>query len=594
MNKNNLLSRILKPDQLLTFTFGLVVYLFFSLGYAYHLNYQEQFQLFLFTTDYLTQYLGYPGGISDYLGNFITQFYFYSFIGAILLAVMLSLLQRTVWSVAQKLGAASYWIPLSFIPSVLYWSLLCDESYLAGGLVALMLVSASIRLFLSISKLSFRLMLAVFSIPALYWLAGGAVMLLPVFAITRELTIKELKPATFALFSIGIVGLSVALPFLAKQLLVQLPFTKLLIGATYYRYPVIIPYSVALIGLLIVFLPFLSKVLSYKLSPQKPALWLAVQMLFLVSSSYFLISKTADLNKEEVMEYDFHARMRRWDRIIEKADRQAPTSPLSVTCLNLALAKQDLLGERMFHYYQNGMGGLLPDFTRDFTIPTILGEVYYHLGFINTAQRLAFEAMEALPDYQKSARSVMRLAETNLINGNYELAGKYLRLLQKTFYYRKWATNALRATKNESLIEEHPEWGFLRKVRTQEDFLFSEGEKEMMLGTVFLQNQENRMAFEYLMACCLLKKDLQHFMEYYPVGKALNYRVVPKSYQEALIYVWGLSHDDPTQSIPYPISNSVKMRVKNYANIYTTRQNAEALLHNDYSDTYWYYLHFRN
>ncbi|MCW0483075.1 DUF6057 family protein [Gaoshiqia sediminis] len=594
MTKNNLLSRILKTDQLLTFAFGLVVYLFFSLGYAYHLHYQEQFQLFLFTTDYLAQYVGYPGGISDYLGNFITQFYFYSSIGAILLAIMLTLLQRMVWSVAQKLGTATYWIPLSFVPPVLYWSLLCDESYLAGGLVAILSVSAFIRTYLAVKNPRNRIIFTLLSVPALYWLAGGAFLLLPLFVLTREMMSKMMKPLAFSIFSAFLIGLSIVLPYLTKQFLVQFPFTKLLIGATYYRYPVVIPYSVAIVGLLIVFLPFLSKLLSSKLQPQRPAFWLAVQLLFLVSGSYFLLSKTADLNKEEVMEYDFHARTRRWGRILEKADRQAPTSPLSVTCLNLALAKQDLLGERMFHYYQNGIGGLLPDFTRDFTIPTILGEVYYHLGFINTAQRLAFEAMEALPDYQKSARSVMRLAETNLINGNYELAGKYLRLLQKTFYYRKWATNTLQATKKETLIEEHPEWGLLRKMRTQEDFLFSEGEKEMMLGTVFMQNQENKMAFEYLMACCLLKKDLQHFMEYYPVEKALNYRVVPKSYQEALIYVWGLSHNDPTQSIPYPISNSVKMRVKNYANIYTTRQNPEQLLRNDYSDTYWYYLHFRN
>ena len=41
-----------------------------------------------------------------------------------------------------------------------------------------------------------------------------------------------------------------------------------------------------------------------------------------------------------------------------------------------------------------------------------------------------FEAMEAIPDYKKSGRAYMRLAETNLINGQYAVAAKYLRALQ--------------------------------------------------------------------------------------------------------------------------------------------------------------------
>jgi hypothetical protein len=587
-------KKILTPVNLLSLVFGISVYIFFACLYPYHLHYQEQFQLFLFTADYFYQYFGKPGGFSDYAVNFLTQFYFYSFVGAMILAVMLTLLQRIIWSISRKLDASSVFVPLSFIPSILYWSLLCDENYLAGGLVALILVTAFIWLCLSINRLSIRIILPFAAIPVLYWLAGGAFLLLPLFVIIREMFRKGLKPVAFAIFSASMILLSVAIPLLAKQVLVQYPLLKLLVGVNYYRYPVAIPYPVGIVGVLIVIIPSASSFSSTRIKCSKPALLLILQLALLVPGTWYLISKATDMEKEEVMEYDFHTRMRRWDRILAKADKKPPMSPLSVVCLNLALAKQDLLGERMFQYYQNGVGGLLPDFTHDFTIPCIIGEVYYHLGFINTAQRLAFEAMEALPDYQKSARSVMRLAETNLINGNYDLAGKYLRLLQKTFYYQEWANNTLLIMQSEKSIEEHPEWGWLRKVRTQEDFLFSEGEKEMMLGTIFMQNQENRMAFEYLMAGCLLKKDLEHFMGYYQVGQSLYTNKIPKSYQEALIYIRGLTHKDPTRNIPWPISNAIKARVMNYGNLYTTQSNPEPLLHKDFSDTYWYYLHFRN
>jgi hypothetical protein len=42
---------------------------------------------------------------------------------------------------------------------------------------------------------------------------------------------------------------------------------------------------------------------------------------------------------------------------------------------------------------------------------------------INDAQRIAFEAMEAIPKFRQSGRCLKRLAETNLINGPFESAG---------------------------------------------------------------------------------------------------------------------------------------------------------------------------
>ena len=41
--------------------------------------------------------------------------------------------------------------------------------------------------------------------------------------------------------------------------------------------------------------------------------------------------------------------------------------------------------------------------------------------------------------YQKGTRPIKRLAEINLINGDDAAALKYLRLLQKTLCYKRWA-----------------------------------------------------------------------------------------------------------------------------------------------------------
>ena len=585
--------KITKTGRLISLAFGIIVFGFFAFLYPFHLNYQEQYQLFMFSADYFLSFMGKPGGFSDYIGHFFTQFFFYSWVGAIIVACLLTLLQRMVLFISRQLKAKPLWMPLTFIPSLLYWSLLCNENYLYGGLIAMLLVTSFIATFMFFHTVTSRVSFVLISIPVLYWLVGGAFLMLPLFAITRELMFAKIKKFRLALFAVGCIIISLALPIFSKKFFLQYPMIRVWVGTDFFRFPVNIPLSVGITGILIVFIPFALHILTAHLKSGRQTLLLVAQLVVLVPAGILFIDQSVDMAKEEVMAYDFNVRMRKWDRVIAMADKKTPSSPLSVTCLNLALAKKGLLADRMFSYYQNGIQGLLPDFTRDFTIPEITGEVYYQLGFINTAQRYTFEAMEALPDYQKSVRSVKRLAETNLINGDYTVAGKYLYLLQKTFYYRSWAIKVRQSIKDETLIDRHPEWGWLRKCRVKEDFLFSEGEKEMMLGVLFSHNKENRMAFEYLMACCLLKKDLPHFMKYFPLSESLHYRTLPKSYQEALIYIWGLNHNDPAKSIPYPISAQVKKRVEQYQNIYTSRFDAEPLLRNQFKDTYWYYLHFR-
>lgn len=577
-------------DKMFSLALGLVVFWFFAFLYPFHLNYQEQYQMFLFSADYFLKFLAKPGGVSDYIGDFFTQFYFYSWVGAIILAVMLVVLQRAVWFISKRLGANPAFIPLTLITSLLYWSLLCDENYLLGGLIVMLIVSGFIAAFLLIKPVKIRLGFVLVSIPVLYWIAGGAFVLLPLFALAFEAKNRNLKVAHLSIFALVSVALSYAIPTLCKLEFLQYPLRQVWIGTNYFRFPVSLPISVGIVGLLLLVIPFLLHYLSSVVKTANSKIILAGQLVVLVFGGYFFINHSVDMGKEEVMAYDFNCRMRKWDRVIAMAENKTPTTPLSVTCLNLALAKEDLLGERMFNYYQNGVGGLMPDFVRDYTIPMIAGEVYYHLGFINTAQRFAFEAMEALPDYQKSVRSVMRLAETNIINGNYEVAGKYLGLLQKTFYYKAWATNATKTMKDEKLIAQHPEWGWLRRCRTQEDFLFSEGEKDMMLGVVFRQNSENRMAFEYLMAYTLLTKDMKHFLQYFPLGESLKYRAIPKSYQEALYYAWSKTNTDPTKDIPYPVNVATKQRFMAFQKAPGQMNSGSGK--NEFSDTYWYYLYF--
>ena len=133
---------------------------------------------------------------------------------------------------------------------------------------------------------------------------------------------------------------------------------------------------------------------------------------------------------------------------------------------------------------------------------------------INVAQRTVFEAQEAILDFQKSGRCYKRLAQTNLINGSYEVARKYLMALQKTLFYRKWANETLALLENEKAIANHPEYGRLRQMAYKEDFYFSDHVTPEMLESLYFSNIDNGMAYQYLIAYYLLTGDregLNHF-----------------------------------------------------------------------------------
>lgn len=62
---------------ILSLLFAVAVALFWAFPYRCALSYQEQYRnLFLFTPSYFTERISVPGGLADYVAEFITQFYY--------------------------------------------------------------------------------------------------------------------------------------------------------------------------------------------------------------------------------------------------------------------------------------------------------------------------------------------------------------------------------------------------------------------------------------------------------------------------------------------------------------------------------------
>lgn len=232
-----------------------------------------------------------------------------------------------------------------------------------------------------------------------------------------------------------------------------------------------------------------------------------------------LVWKNSNFKAEKVMGYDFMATHQQWNRILETINKEKPNNQIGVTVQNLALAMRGMLLDHIFEYNQNGIAGLLPDVKEDATSPLPTAEAFYQLGMINVAQRTVFEAQEAILDFQKSGRCYKRLAQTNLINGQYEVARKYLSALQKTLFYREWAEETLPLLGNEEAIDRHPEYGRLRQWAFKEDFYFSDHVPPEMLENLYFSNTDNRMAYQYLLAYYLLTGDRERYNHFISVKR---------------------------------------------------------------------------
>ena len=88
-NRNKIRGKVTDLIPFYLFTFLLLIFGFFQIFYAYHFFYQEQNQIFLWSQDYISTYFDKPGGLARLIGDFLTQFYYYLYVGAAILSLCL-------------------------------------------------------------------------------------------------------------------------------------------------------------------------------------------------------------------------------------------------------------------------------------------------------------------------------------------------------------------------------------------------------------------------------------------------------------------------------------------------------------------------
>lgn len=476
----------------LTVLFAALVFCFWYFCYPQALCYQEQNQLFLFTADYLQRDLSVAGGLADYLGEFIVQFYYVPWAGALWLAMLFAAMQGTACFVMKTytstgkltwLGyAGSFLLPLFII-------------WVMGDIDVLLSFPIAITLSLlaadCVNKANCRcgrtlLIAELFIIPVLYWTTGGEATWLYV-VLRLAFSVRNKKQM---IWNAALVVYFLAVELTAYQtLLRQYPLKSVMLGINYYRIP-----------------------------EQLPG----------ISGGY-------DSDLYALLKLNEQVRHGKWNDIIRDAEKHQVKDAYASNSVNLALAKTRQLADRMFTFYQSGEDALLsPHKNNNMTnYPTM--EAFWHLGMINSSLRYASDLQESILNGRKSGRLTQRMAQCYIVNGSDKAAHKMLDILKNTLFYRQWALETEKKVGNKTLISQDPEMGQAQRMRFKNDFLYNYEEKEKMLGLLFVNNPDNKMALDYFMGQLLLNGNIKDFMQY--MGWVQNfggYTAMPTGYQDAV------------------------------------------------------------
>ena len=216
-----------------------------------------------------------------------------------------------------------------------------------------------------------------------------------------------------------------------------------------------------------------------------------------------------------------------FDEIIKYNTRYPSANSLTLFFNNMALEEKGILNDRLFGFLQSPDGKTL--FLKWEMVTEMLKRgayFYYTTGMINEAHRWAFENMVMTGHTPEGLKMLIR---TELINGNYMMAAKYISLLKKTLFYRGDALRFEKLLFNDPAVESDKELGPRRKNRVKTDFFSITDDPYVNIELINSADSMNRNAFDIKIAWLLLKKDYKGLAENFARFEKLGYKSFPGS-----------------------------------------------------------------
>ena len=402
---------------------AIACFVFFQFCYPYHLFYQEQNQLFLMSWDYITTYLDKPGWLACLAGDFLTQFYYFRYAGPIILTLCILLTGYNIRCAVEMADIKGRWVAhsVAFIVMIL---LICFSFHYDYRLSSILAVAGGASVFrvstsLLISTRMFIKKIERRNEQGLFLNGSGIANWVSVISIFVSIFVCH----WFFGYGVWVYG---ALTFAGC-------IANIMMAGTYYRLAaLIIPF----------FLLMLTKRLYY--------------CDFQTIYTYPGIGKLAkpQLDQERTLAVDCKYYFGNYNQVINMVEKDKNPNQYMKFYHDLIMA-QFRSQPASLKKYPNKAIGTFETLEANPSLLTIhaLNELYWALDDMTFCERAAMLGNIYSPNC-RNIRMVKRLAEINLVRGNYAATRKYLCILQKTFVWKRWADRVFASLDKHATDEE--------------------------------------------------------------------------------------------------------------------------------------------
>ena len=319
--------------------------------------------------------------------------------------------------------------------------------------------------------------------------------------------------------------------------------------------------------------------------------------MLVVAVTFVLCSMLLQTHLHDERALHYHAQQRDWNRVLALADRMRGKHLFTrsgVFDINRALAHQGRLGSELCAFPQDDFKTLFMSFddmsgrvTRAKSL-----ELDLDLGCLNAAEE---DAYVLLAQEGPSPPVLDALVRIHLAKRQYESARIIFQALRKYVGCRQYVRRWQSILADPAQAETDPLLQSWRRVKpTRNDT--SIGISPAALRNLLEDTPTHRLAFEYLMACILLRNKYDELIRRLPLLKPLGYKQLPRHYAEALL-VHSLLTGTPVDAYGWTIDPDVQRQFWEVRRIVTEVHGNDRIVFDalvpKYGDTYMFYSMFR-
>ena len=373
--------------------------------------------------DHVTTYLDKPGWLACLAGDFLTQFYYFRYAGPIILTLCILLTGYNIRCAVGMADIKGRWVAhsVAFIVMIL---LICFSFHYDYRLSSILAVAGGASVFrvstsLLISTRMFIKKIERRNEQGLFLNGSGIANWISIISIFVSVFVCH----WFFGYGVWVYG---ALTFASC-------IANIMMAGTYYRLAaLIIPF----------FLLMLTKRLYY--------------CDFQTIYTYPGIGKLAkpQLDQERTLAVDCKYYFGNYNQVINMVEKDKNPNQYMKFYHDLVMA-QFRSQPASLKKYPNKDIGTFETLEANPSLLTIhaLNELYWALDDMTFCERAAMLGNIYSPNC-RNIRMVKRLAEINLVRGNYAATRKYLRILQKTFVWKRWADRVFASLDKHATDEE--------------------------------------------------------------------------------------------------------------------------------------------